>query len=44
MRDEDLVETVDEGEEVFLSYVVGLEGRWICSGEWAAIGVADRLG
>jgi hypothetical protein len=44
MRDEDLVETVDEGEGVFLSYAVSLEGRWICSGERAAIGVAERLG
>jgi hypothetical protein len=39
-----LVETVEEGEEVGLGYVVGLERRWICSGEGAGVGAAEGFG
>ena len=44
MRDEDLVETIDEGEEVRLRYVVLLKGRRVCPSEWASKGTAERFG
>ena len=44
VRDEDLVEAVDEGEEVGLGDVVGLEGGWVGAGEGAGVGAAEGFG
>ena len=44
VRDEDLVEAVEERQEVCLGYVVGLEGWWVGAGEGAGVGAAEGLG
>ena len=44
VRDEDLVEAVDEGEEVGLGDVVGLEGGWVGARKRAGVGAAEGFG
>lgn len=44
VRDEDLVEAVEESEEVGLGDGVGLEGGWVGAGEGGGVGAAEGFG
>jgi hypothetical protein len=44
VRDEDLVEAVEEGEEGGLGDGVGLERGWVGAGEGRGIGAAEGFG
>lgn len=44
VRDEDLVEAVEEGQEVGLGDGVGLERGWVGAGEGRGVGAAEGFG